>query len=208
MRVIRSTASRSTEVSRLVPFMRAVLIATAAVVALAVALSAPALGASSKASSRWSTYLAPPGVCPNSNTAHGSPPNEAQALVCLVNWTRHLVGLPALTWSPRLAAAAEVKARIVVSCGVFSHYPCGTRWPAASSTLGRRWNVWGENLYFGNLWLRSPRAAMLAWLRSPEHRAVLFSPLWRSLGASVREDVTLGDAKAVSLWVLEVAGRN
>ncbi|HXY16618.1 MAG TPA: CAP domain-containing protein [Gaiellaceae bacterium] len=188
--------------------MRAVLTATATVAALAVALSAPASGASSQTSARWASYLAPRGACPNSNTAHGSPATETQALTCLVNWTRHRVGLPALAWSPRLAAAADVKARTVVSCGDFSHYPCGTRWPSASSTFGRRWNVWGENLYFGNLWLRSPRAAVLAWLRSPEHRRILFSPLWASLGASVRENATLDGATAVSLWVLEVAGRN
>ena len=187
--------------------MRAVLIATAAAAALAVALIAPASGAAS-AASPWAAFLAPRGVCPNSNTANGSSATETQALICLVNWTRRRVGAPRLDWSPRLAAAAEAKARVVVACGDFSHYPCGTRWPSASSTLDMRWNAWGENLYFGNLWLRSPRAAMLAWLESPEHRAVLFSRAWRNLGVSVWQNASLDGAQAVSLWVLEVAGRH
>jgi uncharacterized protein YkwD len=186
--------------------MKAVLLATAAAVSFAFALAAPASGASSR--SPWAAYLAPRGACPNANTALGSPVAQTRAMVCLINWTRRHAGLRQLRWSPRLASAADVKARVVVSCGDFSHYPCGTRWPAANTRFGRRWNIFGENLYFGNLWLRSPRAAMLAWLESPEHRAVLFGRSWRNLGVGMLQASSFDGAQAVSLWVLEVAGRH
>jgi uncharacterized protein YkwD len=128
-------------------------------------------------------------------------------MACLVNWTRRMIGARQLSWSRRLANVADVKARVVIQCGDFSHYPCGTRWPAAAATTYRVWNVFGENLYTGNYWLRTPRAAMLAWLESPEHRAVLFGRSWSRFGVSVVVAPKLIGASNMSLWVLEVAGR-
>ena len=184
--------------------MKAVLLATVVVVVLVVAPDASA----SRTAAPWAAYLAPAAACPDSGNAAASSAAQLRAMTCLINWTRRQIGVRPLIWSRRLAGAAETKARVVVECGDFSHYPCGTRWPAAAAIGPRRWDVWGENLYVGNLWLRSPRAAMLAWLESPEHRAVLFGRAWRNLGVSVLRAPSLIGASGVSLWVLEVAGRS
>ena len=83
-----------------------------------------------------------------------------------------------------LAHAAGSKADIIARCGDFSHHPCGTRWPAAA-TRQTRYDIWGENLYYGSEPISSPRSALLAWLESPEHRAILFGRAWRDLGVTV-----------------------
>jgi uncharacterized protein YkwD len=128
-------------------------------------------------------------------------------MTCLINWMRRRIGARQLSWSPRLATVADTKGQVVIQCGDFSHYPCGTPWPTSLATARRAWNVWGENLYAGNLWLRTPRAAMLAWLESPEHRLILFDRVWTRLGVSVQRAPSLVGGNDMSLWVLEVAGR-
>ena len=67
---------------------------------------------------------------------------------------RH-AGLRQLRWSRLLADAAGSKADIIASCGDFSHHPCGTRWPA-SATRQTRYDIWGENLYYGHQDHREP----------------------------------------------------
>ena len=183
--------------------MRVVLLLAAVVAALVVGSGASA----SRQSAPWVTYLAPVGACSHAGDGSASAGMQQQAMTCLINWTRRRIGARQLSWSRRLATAADTKARIVIQCGDFSHYPCGTRWPTSAATARRAWNMWGENLYTGNLWLRTPRAAMLAWLESPEHRKILFGRSWTRLGVSVQRAPTLIGGSDMSLWVLEVAGR-
>ncbi len=183
--------------------MRIALLLAALTAALVVASGA----AASQQSSPWVVYLAPKGACPHAGDGHASAARQQRAMACLINWMRRRIGARQLPWSPRLATVAEVKAQVVIQCGDFSHYPCGTRWPSSVATAKRAWNVWGENLYVGNLWLRTPRAAMLAWLESAEHRGVLFDRSWTRLGVKVQRGANLIGGSDMSLWVLEVAGR-
>ena len=159
------------------------------------------------ASSPWVAYLAPASACPGADDINSPPQAQKQAMLCLVNWTRRHVGLRRLRWSRVLANAAGSKADVIAHCGDFSHHPCGTRWPAAAI---RRtpFNTWGENLFYGTRSISSPRAALLAWLESPEHRALLFDRVWRALGVTVHHARSLGGNPGVSIWVLEVAGRS
>ena len=183
--------------------MRLVLLLAALLAALVVSSGASA----SSQPSRWASYLAPASACPHAGDGQASAVLQQRSMTCLINWMRRQIGVRRLAWSPRLANVADVKARVVIQCGDFSHYPCGLRWPTAAATAKLAWNVWGENLYVGNLWLRTPRAAMLAWLESPEHRGVLFGRSWTRLGVSVQRAPTLAGGNDMSLWVLEVAGR-
>jgi uncharacterized protein YkwD len=183
--------------------MRAVLLVATVVVLLAFAPSA-ASASGLASSSPWAAYLAPPSACPGAERT-GNPDVQRRALVCLINWTRVRAGLRRLFWSVVLARAANTKAATIASCGDFSHSPCGSRGPSAS---GRgRYARWGENLYYGSLWLGSPRAAMLAWLQSPSHRAVLLGRAWRDLGLDLQQVPRLNGVANVSLWVLEVGSR-
>lgn len=183
--------------------MRIPLVLAAVFAALVISSSASA----SRQSSPWAVYLAPKGACPHAGDGRASAVTQQRAMACLINWMRRRIGTRQLSWSPRLATVAEAKAQVVIQCGDFSHYPCGTRWPSSAATASRAWNVWGENLYAANLWLRTPRAAMLAWLESPEHRGILFGRSWTRLGVSVQRGANLIGRNDMSLWVLEVAGR-
>ena len=182
--------------------MRTALLAATAAVVFAVASAATA----SAGSSDWAAYLAPPSACVGADDARVSPVVQKRAMVCLVNWTRRHARLRSLHWSRLLANAAGSKADIIASCRDFSHYACGTRWPAAA-TRRTGYNIWGENLYYGSWSVSSPRAALLAWLESSEHRAVLFGRAWRDVGVTVHRAPALGGGSGASVWVLEVAGR-
>jgi uncharacterized protein YkwD len=179
----------------------ALLAATAAVVFTAVGATT-ATGASRP----WSAYLAPPGVCAGGDDAGVPARVQKRAMLCLVNWTRRHAGLGRLRWSRMLANAAGSKADVIASCGDFSHFPCGTRWPATATRRGP-YSVWGENLFYASRPVATPRAALLAWLESPEHRAILFGRVWRDLGVTVQYARALGGNPRVSIWVLEVGGR-
>ena len=183
--------------------MRAALLAATAAALLAVVLAAPASGGLSP----WAAYVAPAAACPGSDLTIAAADVEKRAMTCLVNWTRKRAGLRSLRWSRTLANAAGSKADIIASCNDFSHHACGSRWPA-SNTQHRPYDIWGENLYYGVRYISSPRAALLAWLESPEHRAVLFGRPWRDLGIMYRVVPSLRGSHRVAIWVLEVAGRN
>jgi uncharacterized protein YkwD len=179
----------------------ALLAATAAVVFAVVSATTANAG-----SSPWAAYLAPAPACRGSDDVSASPQLQKRAMLCLINWTRRHAGVRSLRWSRTLADAAGSKADIIASCADFSHHPCGTRWPAAA-TRQTRYDIWGENLYYGGRPLSSPRSALLAWLESPEHRAILFGRSWRDLGATVQRARALDGNTRVIIWVLEVAGR-
>lgn len=177
--------------------MRATLLAATAAVVVTVASTAATAG-----TSPWAAYVAPAGAC----APLAGDGTDVREMVCLVNWTRRRVGLRPLRWSPLLSRAAGSKAGVIASCGDFSHYACGTRWPAAVARQ-RQYDRWGENLYYGVLRVGTPRAALLAWLNSPEHRAILFGRVWRDVGVTVRGVPTFAGQPNVRIWVLEVAGR-
>jgi len=179
--------------------MRATLLAATAAVVVTVASTAATAG-----TSPWSGFVAPPTECSQYAGARAA---DVREMVCLVNWTRRRVGLRQLRWSSVLGWAAAAKAGVIASCGDFSHHACGTRWPAAA-TLQKRYDRWGENLYYGVRQVATPRAALLAWLQSPEHRAILFGRVWLDVGVTVRAAPSLDGHAGVRVWVLEVAGRS
>jgi uncharacterized protein YkwD len=183
--------------------MRAALVAATAAALLAVVPAATASGGSSP----WAAYLAPASSCPGSDLTVAAAAVEKRAMRCLINWTRRRAGLRSLRWSKLLANAAGSKADIIVACNDFSHHACGSRWPA-SATRQRPYDIWGENLFYGVRSISSPRVALLAWLESPEHRALLFGRPWRDLGLMYRVVPSLRGSQRVAIWVLEVAGRS
>jgi uncharacterized protein YkwD len=178
--------------------MRATLLAATAALVVAVASTAATAGPTP-----WTAYVAPAGTC---HRVAGEAHTQAREMACLVNWTRRRAGLPALRWSSLLGRAAGSKAAVIAGCGDFSHYACGTRWPA-TLTRQRQYDRWGENLFYGVRNVSSPRTALLAWLNSPEHRAILFGRVWRDIGVNVRAVSSLDGHPNVRIWVLEVAGR-
>jgi uncharacterized protein YkwD len=110
----------------------------------------------------------------------------AAQVVALVNKHRASLGLTRLTVDPALTATAQWKSLNMSGLDYFNHAdtPIG-RSPAQRfgacgyATSGKSW---GENIAVG---FRTPRAVMDGWLASPEHRANLEEPAYRTIGVGV-----------------------
>ena len=83
------------------------------------------LGAASAASAADDPLLAPVGTCPSDGQLGLSQSAAQQSMLCLTNWARTKSGLPALQLNATLNAAGNAKLAADVSCGQFSHTPCG-----------------------------------------------------------------------------------
>jgi uncharacterized protein YkwD len=104
--------------------------------------------------------------------------------------------------------SAQLKARAIVSCGNFSHTPCGlplTRTFQQSGYIRGRVRV-GENLYWGTGSAGAPSGAVTAWLNSPPHRANLLGR-WRDGGVGVVHESSLFGHSDVWLYVLQFGRR-
>lgn len=179
------------------------LVATACAVALVAALLVASRA--DGASRSWNAYLAPAGTCAGEADTHASRAAQARSLNCLVNWARKQDGRRALHQRSALRRAAAIKGRVVAECGQFSHTPCGTDASAAVRQAGYRYALFGENLYAGPWDAVAPRDVVVAWLRSPSHRANLLSSAYRHVGlAPARAPGLLGAGDSV-VWTAAFA---
>jgi uncharacterized protein YkwD len=184
---------------------------------LALAGSAPALGASAVARSGPNVRaLALDGnavalrvlKAPDSTCAGQEDPNapiaiQEAAMACLINYARQQAGLPRLNGLRKLDAAASNKAADILRCNEFSHEACGRDflyWFRRSGYLNSRCWKAGENLAWGTGNLGTPRSVMKAWLRSPLHRANLLGSDYNQFGISLRVGGLSGSADA-HVWV-------
>lgn len=166
----------------------------AAVAALALVSTADANGSSASA------LLAPAGACKNANDPRASAESQIRAVECLINHARTQARRSALDESAALTRAAALKGRKVASCSDFSHTPCGTDFTSTFKRAGYRYSSVGENLYAGPWGGVSARDVVLAWLRSPGHRANMLSAGFRQIGAApVRANGLLGNQASV-VW--------
>jgi uncharacterized protein YkwD len=133
----------------------------------------------------------PPGAIGGLGFDLADRPPLGTSIFLAVNRLRRAHGLPTVAGSVQLARAALAHVRGLAASGRFSHdWSDGTpfeTWilryfPAPPS------GTWlaGENL----IWSATPltaRAAVAAWLASPEHRRVLLDPRWHELGLGTVE---------------------
>jgi uncharacterized protein YkwD len=152
--------------------------------------------------------LPPATACPGSEAANLSPRAEVAAMHCLIEWLRARHGLSGLRELSQLDRSSTMRAAAIRRCGQFSHTPCGQAFvqPFASVGYLRRSSTVGENLAWGGSDRGSPRATLVAWLRSPEHRANLLRAGWRDCGLALARGRIFGGS-AVSLWVLQFGQR-
>ena len=130
---------------------------------------------------------------------------QQRAITCLVNAARRQAGRPLLATPPKLRRAAAIKGHRVVSCGQFSHTPCGAAATAAIRAAGYRYAWFGENLFAGTWGEFTPRQVVESWLGSPGHRANILRPSFRVFGASrvLAQDI-FGEAQT-AVWVATFA---
>jgi len=179
---------------------RRMLAATATVVALLALVAAEgAIGVPDSA------LVASAADCPSSRSLKPTRSQRRIALICLVNFARAGVGLPAVRESRTLSSVAHAKARDVVTCNDFEHDACGKPPFVYVDTSGFRYRLVGENLYYSQRPVGSAHDAFVAWLRSPSHRRVMFLRGFSHAGTAVVKLDQLSGTSQVELWVLELA---
>lgn len=128
-------------------------------------------------------------ACPDADlpAAPGSGARYDAAARCLINVARAASGLRAVRSNSRLAAAAGACANDMVARGYFDHVsPDGSTPRMRVRATGYRGRTGGfrsaETIGWGSGEMSTPEAIVSEWLRSPEHRAILLSPLYREVG--------------------------
>ena len=119
-----------------------------------------------------------PSVKPPQSGNTGATDAYAAEVVRLVNAERAKVGLSALTVNSAANAAAQVRAREIVSN--FSHTrPSGASCFTALREAGVNYRGAGENIAYGQ---PSAQAVVNAWMNSPGHRANILNAQFTSIG--------------------------
>jgi uncharacterized protein YkwD len=130
-------------------------------------------------------------------------------MLCLTNYARRQRGLAPLKLNAVLHAAGQAKLTADVSCGQFSHTPCGRPFDAvfarylASATSYRI----GENIEWGTGSDGSPRDAMSGWLHSSSHRANILNASYMELGVGYLTGQSFQGVTGATLWSQEFGTR-
>jgi uncharacterized protein YkwD len=149
---------------------------------------------------RWKGYLADEQTCPGGGRTDLPLVEQANVMVCLVNYARAKRGLARLWPVGLLNDSSLAKANKIVRCKEFEHAACGDD-PAADARAVGYIGAFGENLYIaGGRW-GAPRVALDGWLNSPGHRENLFRPEWRTQGIAVETILRFGNYRDAALWV-------
>jgi uncharacterized protein YkwD len=108
----------------------------------------------------------------------GAAKRSQPGLLAEMNHVRAQHGLSRLTLDLHLQRAARAHSREMLSGGYFAHGAFAQRM-ARFAVTG---HVAGENLAWGTGAQGTAHGVVLAWLRSPEHRANLLRPSFRRVG--------------------------
>jgi len=120
--------------------------------------------------------------------AHGA--DAAVAVLARLNAARAEHGAPPLHADRRLALAARRHARDMVAHHYFAHESLSGERPSSRIARtgwlrGRRhWRI-GEDLAWGKGRDGRPGAIVAAWLRSPAHRRIMLSRVYRVVGIGI-----------------------
>jgi uncharacterized protein YkwD len=108
-----------------------------------------------------------------------------QQIVDYTNQLRAQNGLPPLTVSGQLTAAAQIGANNEAATNMMSHLLYGVPEPsveARAEEVGYNYSALGENLTTG---APDVNAVMQSWINSPAHKANLLNPLYTQIGVAV-----------------------
>lgn len=168
-----------------------------------------ATGASAQ-SDPYAPLLAPAGTCADDGVI-GLPLDEARrTMLCLVDYARAQKGLAPLRLDPTLDVAGQAKLLADVSCGQFTHTPCGHPFSDVFAPYLARANGYriGENIAWGSGGYAAPRATMDAWIHSDGHRENLLTASFRDVGIGYLPDQSFEGYAGVSLWSNEFGVRD
>ena len=123
-----------------------------------------------------------------------------------INDVRRAHGLRPVAASPRLHWAARHHSNDMVVHHYFAHTS-----PYGSTLYGRimssgflTYGYWeaGETLAWGTGFDGTPAGVVQMWMHSPEHRAILLSPLFRFVGIGRAQGTFMGHAHA-AVWTAD-----
>jgi len=175
--------------------------------ALTVTLSA---GTSGAAAGGAASLLAPAGTCgPAADRLNLDVATARKAMLCLTNYARVHSGLKRLVGNALLNQAGEAKLDADLSCGEFTHTPCGKPFDVvfAGYVAGAGSYALGENIAWGTGTFGTPRQTMTAWLHSSEHRQNILSSAFHELGIGYVTGQTFQGSSGATLWSQEFASR-
>ena len=180
---------------------------------LFVALSAllASAGGASAIADPYAPLLAPSGTCGSSDDRLNLDPGSAQrVMICLTNYARTHSGLRPLQINHVLNAAGNAKLAADVTCGAFTHDPCGKPFESVFATYLRGATSYrlGENIAWGIGSLATPREIMSGWLHSPDHRRNILTAGFRELGVGYLSDQTFLGYDGASLWSQQFGARS
>jgi uncharacterized protein YkwD len=155
---------------------------------------------------QWKAYLADEKTCPGGERTDLPLAQQADVMVCLVNYARRKRRLDPLAVAAVLNGSSVAKAERIVRCKEFKHAACGQD-PASDIRAAGYTAAFGENLYIADGRWGAPRVALDGWLNSPGHRQNLFRPEWRTQGIAVQKLDRFGPYRNAALWVNEFGTR-
>jgi uncharacterized protein YkwD len=184
--------------------LRASALAACAVLALA------GTTAASAGDDPYAALLAPSGTCGAAADQLNLDAATAEAaMLCLTNYARAQDGLAPLQPSTTLNAAGQAKLAADLSCGEFSHTPCGHPFDIvfAAYLQGATGYEIGENIAWGTGDYGTPRSTMNGWLHSEGHRENILTAAYTDLGIGYVPNQTFQGYSGATLWSQEFGMR-
>lgn len=176
-------------------------------------LCAVALGAGGAraAEDPYAALLAPAGTCGPAEDAQTLDAQTAVVtMLCFTNYARTQSSLAPLTLNDTLSAAGNAKLAADLSCGVFSHEPCGQPFDSVFATYlaGASSYQIGENIAWGSGSYATPRSIMNAWLHSAGHRENILTAGYTEVGIGYAGSQTFQGYSGAALWSQEFGTRS
>jgi len=160
-------------------------------------------GGAAAADDPYAAMLAPAGTCgPADEQSHLDSGTAQLVMTCLTNYARAQSGLKPLQLNATLSTAGNAKLDADVSCGVFSHEPCGKPFDSVFATYlqGATSFQIGENIAWGTGSYATPRQIMLAWLHSAGHRENILTAAFTDVGIGYLPNETFLGYAGAALW--------
>jgi uncharacterized protein YkwD len=179
--------------------------------ALAVCVLTAALGLTATAGAApkddpYAALLAPTGTCGSAADQLGLDVATAEVTMqCLTNYARAQDGLSPLSLNSTLNAAGAAKLHSDLSCGDFSHTPCGQPFDKvfAPYVQGATSYRIGENIAWGTGSFGTPRQTMNGWLHSTGHRENILTAAYAEIGIGYLPGQTFLGYSGATLWSQE-----
>jgi len=150
--------------------------------------------------------LAPSGTCGPAAEQLALDQTAAQlTMYCLTNYARAQSGLAPLQLNAKLNDAGNAKLAANISCGEFSHTPCGKPFSAvfAEYLKGSAGYQIGENIAWGTGRYGTPRETMNSWLHSMGHRENILTAVYKELPVGCLPGQTFLGYSGATIWSQE-----